>query len=316
MMSVTWATILVFASVALMAFSVATLVYDWLFRYQCQVRERIAALSPASVAEQGIALFKDLSPRHAHGKARIDLAVRQWLTRLLDEAGVPWTLAMFVGWSAGAGIACGAAGLFQSPLAAIVLGILGLTLPVLFLLSRRRYHRRTLTRQLPEAFAMISRAVRSGQTVPSALQIIADDFDPPVSIEFALCYEQQNLGLSRESALRQLAERSGVMELQIFVVALLVQARSGGDIVELLDNLSSIIRKRLSLRDRIRALSGEGRMQAIVLTLLPIVALIAIMCLAPEYASALMAKPWLLVATGMAQLAGALWIRQIVSVEY
>lgn len=163
---------------------------------------------------------------------------------------------------------------------------------------------------------MISRAVRSGQTVSSALQIIADDFDPPVSTEFALCYEQQNLGLSRESALRKLAERSGVMELQIFVVALLVQARSGGDIVELLDNLSSMIRKRLRLRDRVRALSGEGRMQAIVLTLLPIAALVAILCLSPDYAQALVQRPWLLLATGIAQCVGALWIRQIISVEY
>ena len=69
--------------------------------------------------------------------------------------------------------------------------------------------------------------------------------------------------MSRETALRKLAKRTGTMELQIFVVALLVQARSGGDLVELLDNLAAMIRKRLKLKDRVRALTGEGRMQAL-----------------------------------------------------
>jgi tight adherence protein B len=175
---------------------------------------------------------------------------------------------------------------------------------------------RKLSRQLPEAFAMISRAVRAGQTIPSALQIIAEDFDPPISTEFARCYEQQNLGISRESALRQLAKRTGIMELQILVVALLVQAKSGGNLVELLDNLSTMIRKRLKLKDRVRALTGEGRMQALVLSILPVAALVGIIVLAPEYSQCLLERPWLLAGTAAAVAAGAFWVRRIVNFEY
>ncbi len=163
---------------------------------------------------------------------------------------------------------------------------------------------------------MISRAVRAGQTVPAALKIIAEDFQPPVAEEFALCYEQQNLGMSRESALRKLAERSGIMELEIFVVALLVQAKSGGDLVELLDNLAGMIQKRLKLKDRVRALTGEGRMQALVLLVLPIAGMFGILFLSPDYAKALVDRPWLLVATAAAQIVGALWVRRIVNFEY
>ncbi len=152
--------------------------------------------------------------------------------------------------------------------------------------------------------------------MPSALQIIAEDFDPPISTEFALCYEQQNLGISRETALRTLAARSGIMELQIFVVALLVQAKSGGDLVELLDNLALMIRKRLKLKDRVRALTGEGRMQARVLIILPVAALFGIIYLSPDYAKALLDRPWLLAATAAAQAAGAFWVRKIVNFEY
>lgn len=315
-MTATWAPVIVFATVALMAFCLATLVYDWFFRYRCKVRERIAALSATATADGELILFKDINAGQSQGIRSLSQALRRHWTRLLDEAGVHWTTARFIGWSVAWGLAAGGLGLLHSLLVSGVMAIAGLLVPVLYLVTRRHSRRRTLTQQLPAAFAMISRAVRSGQTVPAALQIIADDFDPPVSTEFALCYEQQNLGLSRESTLRKLAERCGVMELQIFVVALLVQARSGGDVVELLDNLSGTIRKRLRLRDRVRALSGEGRMQALVLTLLPIAALVATLCLAPEYASELTNRPSLLVATGAAQVIGALWIRQIVSVEY
>jgi tight adherence protein B len=158
--------------------------------------------------------------------------------------------------------------------------------------------------------------VRAGQTVPAALKIIAHDFQPPISQEFGLCYEQQNLGVSRESALRKLAQRTGIMELQIFVVALLVQAKSGGDLVELLDNLAGMIRKRLKLADRVRALTGEGRMQALVLTILPIAALAALLVCSPQYAQSLLDRPWLLAATAVAQAAGTFWIRRIVNFEY
>ena len=88
------------------------------------------------------------------------------------------------------------------------------------------------------------------------------------------------------------------------------------DLVELLDNLATMVRKRLKLKDRIRALTGEGRMQAVVLILLPIVALIGVILLAPDYAQSLMERPWLLAGTAAAQLVGAIWIRQIVNFEY
>jgi tight adherence protein B len=185
----------------------------------------------------------------------------------------------------------------------------------LALYVKRFSRQKKLSHQLPEAFQMISRSVSAGQTVPTALRIIADDFDEPISEEFALCYEQQNLGISRETSLRKLAQRTGIMELQLFVVALLVQERSGGDLVGLLDNLAAMIRKRLKLQNRIRALTGEGRMQALVLIILPIAALAAMLVLSPEYAQSLLDRPWLLGVAAGAQTLGALWIRRIVNFE-
>jgi tight adherence protein B len=202
-----------------------------------------------------------------------------------------------------------------APLAIPLVAGFGFALVPLALFVKRLSRQKKLSRQLPEAFQMISRSVSAGQTVPAALRIIADDFDEPISEEFALCYEQQNLGISRETSLRKLAQRTGIMELQLFVVALLVQERSGGDLVGLLDNLAAMIRKRLKLQNRIRALTGEGRMQASVLIVLPIAALAAMLVLSPEYAQSLLDRPWLLGIAAGAQTLGALWIRRIVNFE-
>ncbi|MEQ9380127.1 MAG: type II secretion system protein, partial [Pirellulales bacterium] len=86
-------------------------------------------------------------------------------------------------------------------------------------------------------------------------------------------------------------------------------------LTEMLDNLSSIVRKRMTLKNRVKALTGEGRMQAAVLTVLPIVALIALIILAPEYANTLLERPWLLGTAGGAQLLGIVWIRSIINFD-
>src|SRR5215831_2903505 len=98
-----------------------------------------------------------------------------------------------------------------------------------------------------------------------ALQAVADEFDTPISTEFAYCYEQQNLGLSPEVAMRDLARRTGLLEIKIFVLALLVQQQTGGNLAELLEKLADIVRERFRMRAKIKALTAEGRLQAIIL---------------------------------------------------
>lgn len=308
-------TMATFAMASLLALTIASLLYEWLFRYRNAVKDRINQLSHGSEGEErAISLFKDLKQLQA--SEQLNRSWKDWAQQLIDQSGLTFAPRTLVALSlaAATGLAC--VGALRFGCIAVLLAPVGASVPVLVLLLRRHHRQHELCRQLPEAFEMISRAVKAGQTVPASLQIIADDFDKPISSEFALCYEQQNLGMSRESALRKLAARSGVMELQIFVVALLVQARSGGDLVGLLDNLALMIRKRMKLKDRVRALTGEGRMQAVVLILLPIAAFFGIVSMAPDYASSLLDRPWLLCGTASAQVAGALWIRHIVNFDY
>jgi tight adherence protein B len=304
-----------FGSVSLLTLCVGVLIHDWFFRYRLAVQERLSALSGERRDKPELSLFKDIR-RLQNQELQENLTRAERLQLLIEQTGLRTTVRSIIGWSLGAGVVMAAAGCWRAWWAGAILMPLGAVLPFVMLLARKRIRQQKLSRQLPEAFAMISRAVRAGQTVPAAFQIIATDFDPPISTEFALCYEQQNLGMSRETALRKLAKRTGTMELQIFVVALLVQAKSGGDLVELLDNLAAMVRKRLKLRDRVRALTGEGRMQALVLIILPVAALFGIILLSRDYAQELLDRPGLLAGTAAAQAAGAFWIRRIVNFDY
>ena len=314
-MNPSWITLLTFVATSLLTISLGTLLYDWLFRYRAVVRQRLREISGEYREHLSVSLFKDI--KRLHGDELVEHQTwEEWLRYKVDQAGLQCSIRTFALWSLASGVIAATAGIYWTWWLGALLGAAGTMLPLGVLNFRKKIRQRKLSRQLPEAFAMISRAVKAGQTIPSALQIIAEDFEPPISAEFTRCHEQQNLGISRESALRQLALRTGIMELQIFVVALLVQARSGGDLVELLDELSAMIRKRLKLKDRVRALTGEGRMQALVLTILPVAALVGIILISPAYARCLLDRPWLLAGTAAAQAAGTFWIRRIVNFQY
>ncbi|KLU04822.1 Flp pilus assembly protein TadB [Rhodopirellula islandica] len=313
---ITWLIFIgIFFIVAIMVFGASTVLYQQVLRYQFGIHERLATLSRELDETDSASLFKEWSQSGSNSMFQ-GLFRGSSLPTLLNQAGIPWTVKRW--WITVSVLALVSAmlGAYWDIRLGIATGLIGMMLPFVFLFAKQNARNQQLSRQLPEVFQLISRAVRSGQTVTSALQMIAEDCPSPIREEFALCYEQQELGMWRELAFRKLAERNQVMELRIFVVALLVQNRSGGDLVELLDNLSKMVTKRLRLRDRIKALTAEGRMQALVLMVLPFVALGAIVLFSPEYAETLLERPRLLVATGVSQGIGALLIRRIVHFEY
>lgn len=236
----------------------------------------------------------------------------------VEQSGLPIQLGQLAAASAGAGLAGALFGslLTREPLGAIAVGLLGLSaFPWAVLLTRRK-RIEVFTRQLPEVFDVMSRAVAAGQTVSSALQLVGSECRPPLSREFALCCEQQNLGLPQDTTLRDLARRVPVPELHIFVIALLVQRQCGGSPVEVLNGISDMIRKRLRLASRVQALTGEGRMQAIVLTVLPIAAFAWLWIAQRDYIQALVVRPWLIATVVGLQVVGSIWIRRTIRVEY
>lgn len=317
-MSPTTLGLLVFASATILVWGIAYWVHEVFLKYRNSLNERLKSISGTTGSDAAVSsLFRDgigLSVPSIDSRQSLNALWESWIERSGTRT-TPFRmviLAIVLGFLSGSSV-------FVATILwwAGALGLIGgAILPFCWVSIKCQRRFKRLCQQLPEAFDVMSRAVRSGQTIPAAFQTIADDFAPPISLEFRICYEEQNLGIPYETALRNLARRTGIMELQILVVALLVHGRCGGNLVELLQTLSAMVRKRRLLEGKIKALTSEGRMQAVVLMILPVVAFVWIWFISPNYLAALLNRPRLLFATFSAQALGALWIRHVVQVKF
>ena len=197
-----------------------------------------------------------------------------------------------------------------------VLGLLlGAGIPLLYVNSKRNRRMEKLLSQVPDAFDLMSRIIRAGQTISQSMQSVGDEFESPIAEEFGYCYEQQNLGLDAESALRDLARRTGLLEMKIFVLAVLVHRQTGGNLAELLDKLATIVRDRFRIRGLIRTLTAEGRVQASVLLGLPFVMYLFMLFFNRSYALILFDHPVLPILSLCMLGLGWLWTRSIVNFD-
>lgn len=275
----------VFGLTFAIGFLVLEVVHRRVINYPAVVKARLKGMTGDTASASNASIFKNQAAMVWWTEKR--WVSSRWLLRLIDQSASETSPTMLVSSCVFLALITGAVVVVFLPIWWAVAVPFAASLPILYLVRRRQARRRKMAKQLPQAFQMLSRFVRSGHTVPSAMQTVANAFPPPIADEFGRCCDEQQLGVSRESALRELAERNPIMELQMFVVALLVQGRSGGDIVAMFDNLASVVRKRQSFEGRVRALTGEGRMQAIVLVALPIIAFLGIYYLSPSYVGTL-----------------------------
>jgi len=274
---------------------------------------------PAAVEAGGAADGAGAAARGAEAAADdAELTFRRRYERLVEQSGVEITAARLFALSAGVALGFGAVAtvLRGSALVGFLLALVLAPIPTIYVWVRRQRRLHKLQAQLPEAFDLMSRVIRAGQTMTQALQAVSDEFEKPISSEFSYCCEQQNLGLPPDTALRDLARRTGILEVRIFVLALLIQRQTGGNLAEMLDGLAGVMRDRTRIQGKIRTLTAEGRLQALVLLGLPPFLLLAIMFLNPGYGGVLLDRPALLVGMFVSEAFGALWIRKIVNFDY
>jgi tight adherence protein B len=173
-----------------------------------------------------------------------------------------------------------------------------------------------LLTQLPEAFDTISRMMRAGRTFPQAMQATAENGSPPLAGEFGYCCDQQQLGMPPDAALRDLARRTGLLEVKIFVLAVSIHRQSGGNLAELLEKLADVIRARQQIRGLISTLTVEGRFQIYVLSALPVLAFAVMAYFNPANTQELLDRPWIMAATIVAMVLGWIWMNRIVNFSY
>lgn len=208
------------------------------------------------------------------------------LARLVVQAGITIGLTKLVAISVGTGIALSmivlmVRGSMVEAISALVLG--GMALPLLALRTMRSRRRKRFGNQLPEAIELIVRSLKAGHPVPVAIALVGRELEDPIGTEFGMVADEVTYGSDLVSALRKMQGRVGQEDLPLFLTAVSIQATSGGNLREILQSLSDVIRQRIKMRRKIRAISAEGRISAYVLTAMPIMLLIAIQFIAPDF---------------------------------
>ncbi|MBW8883870.1 MAG: type II secretion system F family protein [Planctomycetia bacterium] len=206
-------------------------------------------------------------------------------------------------------------------LASFTLPIAGLTgafLPLVYVWWRRKRIIYRFSEQLPEALELMANSLRSGNTLQSSMQLISEEFMPPISREFGIVSESINLGIPVEQTLDEMTARVPNVDLQFFVTAVSMQRQCGGDLSEVLDKISWLIRERFMIQGQVQALTGEGRLSGVVLMALPVVLFCALYVLNQDYVMLLFTDATgrkMLYGAIMMQLLGALVIRKIINIK-
>jgi tight adherence protein B len=226
-----------------------------------------------------------------HAFARMSFTGR--LQTVLEQANVNWSASqLLVNLTLIASIFLALlVALRLSILAAFGAAVAVYVFPILYLIYRRKKRLNKLVKQLPDVFELLGQALRAGHSLASGTQVIATELPDPAGTEFARVFHEQNLGLRIEDALTNLAERTDMLDVRFFVTAVLIQRQTGGDLAEVLDKISGVIRDRIKLHGTVQALTAEGRLSGYVLLALPFLVFGAMLKVNYEYAQLLWAHP-------------------------
>lgn len=199
-----------------------------------------------------------------------------------------------------------------------VLPALLFPLPFGWVFLKRKWRMKRFTKQLPEALDMIGRALRAGHSLGAGFQMVATEIPEPLGLEFGRVYEEQNLGIALEESLQNMCERVPSLDIRFFTTAVILQRTTGGDLAEILEKLSHIIRERFQIWGQVQALTGEGRLSGIVLLAMPPTLFVTMMFLNYDYVMLLintdLGNKMLAVACVM-QFVGAIVIKKIISIK-
>jgi tight adherence protein B len=296
------------------------LLSDLFLRDRSRLNDRVdAEFLKKKIAEvKKVPLFKNLGQVAAELSSDDQTTIKQKLALMVEQSGLDTTpgqvLVQCVVCSMIGGLAVFM--MHRNSLAIGLAALLCFLTPIWRVKKSRDNRIEKLRSQLADAFELMARVVRAGQTLGQALLAVADEFPQPISTEFSYCYEQQNLGLSPEVTYRDLTRRTGVIELKIFVLAVLVQQQTGGNLAELLSKLAGVVRERYLIQGTIRTLTAEGRLQGWLLAGLPPFMLLLLMVLNPDYARIHFDHFNVLLVTFGFETLGVWWIRSIVNFDF
>ena len=239
---------------------------------------------------------------------------------LMGQANVKYTVSFFGLSTIGLGLA---SYLFffiltKNSVFSLLLGLAFASLPLLSLRRKKKKRMAKFEKQLPEGLGLIARALRAGHAFTSGIKLASEEFRDPLGPEFDEILNEINFGVSLPEALKNLAHRVDCPDVRFFVVSVILQRETGGNLAEIIENLANLIRERFKFRGKVRTLSAEGRLSAMILSILPFVFSGGLFLLGPEYVGVLFTDPigrMMLLIGAFVMFIGLLVIRRIVKLE-
>jgi tight adherence protein B len=286
-----------------------------------ELRKRLRGLASDSREALPEALRSELLKERDVGE-RIVAAMpfSQQTLKLIVQSGVKITRLRLLSLSVlmmAAGLALGII-LAKGFIISILFAAIFLSLPFLYLLYMKKQRMQKFTEQFPDALDMMSRSLKAGHSLSSAIEVISKEMTDPVAGLFKVCREQQNLGMNMTESLAFLANNVESLDLRFFITTVNIQREIGGNLAELLEKLANTIRERLKIRRQVQVYTAQGRLSGYILAALPIVTFFMIMVLLPGYQDNLLkTKPGniIIIVALCAQLLGFLIIRKIINIR-
>ena len=241
------------------------------------------------------------------------------LTRTFEQADANIKPSALFGISVGLGVlgaalSVWAVNIYVAPVGALMC----FSLPWLWLYVKRASRLKAFAGQLPDAMELIARALRAGHSLAAGMHVVAEEMPAPVSKEFGRVYEEQNLGIPLEEALKGMCDRVPNLDLRFFVTSVAIQRQTGGDLAEILDRIGHVIRERFKILGQVKALTAEGRLSGIVLIALPIGLFLLMLWMKPDYIELLWKDPMgikMSVAAIVLMIIGSIAIKKIVDIK-
>jgi tight adherence protein B len=243
-------------------------------------------------------------------------ALSAWIEQSGTRASVSFMLVV----SVVSGLAVGvSASIFTRTPWAMPLGFgAGAALPFMVLNYKRGRRLRRFEEEFPEALDLMSRALKAGHAFATGLKMVADEMDEPIGPEFRKTFDEQNFGLPLKDALENLTVRIPLLDMRFFATAVLIQRETGGNLSEILENLSHVVRERFKILRQVRVYTAHGRLTGYVLLALPAFLSVALMFINPDHMNLLFRErmgQMMLIAAIVMQTFGYLWIKRIVKIE-
>ena len=197
-------------------------------------------------------------------------------------------------------------------------GAVGFAFPFIVLRVKRRRRLLSFEEQFPEALDLISRALKAGHAFATGMKMVADEMPEPVGPEFRKAFDEQNFGLPLKDSLDNLSQRIPSLDVRFFSTAVLIQRETGGNLSEILENLSHVVRERFKILRQVRVFTAHGRLTGYVLLALPAFLAVALMFINPEHMNLLFREPMgrmMLTGALVMQVIGYFWIQQVIKIE-